>query len=216
MNMFTKLVPNVWGMKTDQEYQRHDTTTITTKRGKEIEVTIYNLFKKDKDGNNYYSIVRNDGMDNATKAQQRADNRRSWAESRDKKATEYYEKANLHSDFLSLGEPIKVGHHSESRHRKIIDQRWNNMGKSVENSDKADEHNRIAEYWDRKAKNIDLSTPQSLEYYTQCLVKAKENQKLLKENPELREHSYSLAYATKRVNLIIKNLDIAIKLWGGQ
>jgi hypothetical protein len=28
-------------------------------------------------------------------------------------------------EFLSLGEPVKVGHHSERRHRKLIDKAWN-------------------------------------------------------------------------------------------
>jgi hypothetical protein len=38
-----------------------------------------------------------------------------------------------------MGEPIKVGHHSEGRHRRALDRSWQNMGKSVEASAKAAE-----------------------------------------------------------------------------
>lgn len=65
------------------------------------------------------------------------------------KSNEYFQKSNKHRDFLSLGEPIKVGHHSERGHRKMIDDAWNNMGKSVELSDKAAEHERVAKYWEK-------------------------------------------------------------------
>lgn len=77
-----------------------------------------------------------------------------WAASAEQKSNEYYEKSNKDRDFLSLGEPIKVGHHSERGHRKMIDDAWNNMGKSVEFSDKAVEHERVARYWDKKAEVI--------------------------------------------------------------
>ena len=71
----------------------------------------------------------------------------------DKKVTNISTARTKDKDFLSLGEPIKVGHHSEKRHRKAIDDAWNNMGKSVEFSDKAAEHERIAKYWERKGKH---------------------------------------------------------------
>jgi len=39
---------------------------------------------------------------------------------------------------IPFGQPILVGHHSEARHRKALDKQWNQMGKSVALSDKAD------------------------------------------------------------------------------
>ena len=58
----------------------------------------------------------------------RAERRHEWASSAVQKSNEYFQKSNKHRDFLSLGEPIKVGHHSERGHRKMIDDAWNNMG----------------------------------------------------------------------------------------
>ncbi|WP_244296368.1 DUF3560 domain-containing protein [Pseudoclavibacter terrae] len=42
------------------------------------------------------------------------------------------------------GEPIKVGHHSEGRHRKALDRAWSSMGKSVEANEAAEEAERRA------------------------------------------------------------------------
>lgn len=49
------------------------------------------------------------------------------------------------SEFLSLGEPIKVGHHSEKGHRALIERNWNRMEKSVEFAEKAKEAGQKAE-----------------------------------------------------------------------
>ena len=139
-----------------------------------------------------------------------------WAASAEQKSNEYYEKSNKDRDFLSLGEPIKVGHHSERGHRKMIDEAWNNIGKSVEFSDKAVEHERVAKYWDKKAEVINLSMPESIDYYEHKLEKAKEYHEGLKSGKYPREHSYSLTYAKKAVNDMQKNYDTAKRLWGEQ
>lgn len=82
----------------------------------------------------------------------------------------------------------------------MIDEAWNNMGKSVEFSDKAVEHERVAKYWDKKAEVINLSMPESIDYYEHKLEKAKEYHEGLKSGKYPREHSYSLTYAKKAVN----------------
>ena len=55
--------------------------------------------------------------------------RHEWASSAAQKSNEYFNRSNKDRDFLSLGEPIKVGHHSEKQDRKMIEDSWNNMGK---------------------------------------------------------------------------------------
>lgn len=50
---------------------------------------------------------------------------------------------------------------------------WRNMGKSVEFSDKATEHEREAEYWDKRATTINLSMPESIDFYAHKLKKPK-------------------------------------------
>ena len=97
--------------------------------------------------------------------------------------------------------------------RKAIEDAWNNMGKSVEFDEKAREHERIAQYWANKADTINLSMPESVDYYEHKLAAAKEYHEGLKSGKYPREHSYSLTYAKKDVNEAQKNFDLAKKLW---
>ena len=55
--------------------------------------------------------------------------------------------------------------------------------------------------------------PESVEYYDYELEKAKMKHEFYKNNPEKREHSFSLTYAKKAVNEAEKNLKLAQKLW---
>lgn len=215
MNVYSKFCPNVFLAKCEEKYEKGEVIEVTTKYGKENECIVFNLIYE-KDGFYYYSIVRADGFNVQEWAKQRAERRRMWAASAEQKSNEYYEKSNKDRDFLSLGEPIKVGHHSERGHRKMIDEAWNNMGKSVEFSDKAVEHERVAKYWDKKAEVINLSMPESIDYYEHKLEKAKEYHEGLKPGKYPREHAYSLTYAKKAVNDMQKNYDTAKRLWGEQ
>lgn len=215
MNVYSKFCPNVFLAKCEEKYEKGEVIEVTTKYGKENECIVFNLIYE-KDGFYYYSIVRADGFNVQEWAKQRAERRRMWAASAEQKSNEYYEKSNKDRDFLSLGEPIKVGHHSERGHRKMIDEAWNNMGKSVEFSDKAVEHERVAKYWDKKAEVINLSMPESIDYYEHKLEKTKEYYEGLKSGKYPREHVYSLTYAKKAVNEMQKNYDTAKRLWGEQ
>lgn len=215
MNVYSKFCPNVFLAKCEEKYEKGKVIEVTTKYGKENECIVFNLIYE-KDGFYYYSIVRADGFNVQEWAKQRAERRRMWAASAEQKSNEYYEKSNKDSDFLSLGEPIKVGHHSERRHRKMIDDAWKNTGKMVECMDKVKEHERVAEYWEKKAEVINLSMPESIDYYEHKLEKAKEYHEGLKSGKYPREHAYSLTYAKKAVNEMQKNYDTAKRLWGEQ
>lgn len=213
MNTYYKYEPNVFLAKCDEKHEKGEEILVTTKYGKENESIVFNLVFE-KDGFYYYSIVRADGFNVQEWAKRRAERRREWALSAQHKSHEYYEKSNKDRDFLSLGEPIKVGHHSERRHRKAIEDAWNNMGKSVEFGDKASEHERLARYWDAKANTINLSMPESIDFYHHKLEKAKEYHEGLKSGKYTREHMYSLTYAKKEVNELQKKYELAVKLWG--
>lgn len=213
MNTYYKFAPNVFLAKCDEKHEKGEEILVTTKHGKENESIVFNLIFE-KDGFFYYSIVRADGFNVQEWAKQRAERRLEWAASAERKSTEYFNKSNKDSDFLSLGEPIKVGHHSERRHRKAIDDAWNNMGKSVELSDKAAEHERKAKYWEERASTINLSMPESIDFYEHKLEKAKEYHEGVKSGKYAREHMYTLTYAKKAVNEAQKNYDLAKKLWG--
>lgn len=119
MNTYYKFAPNVFLAKCDEKHEKGETIEVTTKYGKENECIVFNLIYE-RDGFYYYSIVRADGFNVQEWAKQRAERRHEWATSAVQKSCEYYNKSNKDKDFLSLGEPIKVGHHSEKRHRKAL------------------------------------------------------------------------------------------------
>lgn len=212
MNTYYKFCPNVFLAKCDEKHEKGEVINVTTKYGKENESIVFNLIFE-RDGFYYYSIVRADGFNVQEWAKRKAERRNEWANSSDYKSQEYFDKSNKDRDFLSLGEPIKVGHHSEKRHRKMIDDAWKNTGKAVEMMDKAEEHRRIAKYWEDKADTINLSMPESVDFYEHKLEVATEYHQGFKSGKYPREHSYSLTYAKKAVNEAQKNFDLAKKLW---
>lgn len=212
MNTYYKFCPNVFLAKCDAKHEKGETILVITKYGKENESIVFNLIFE-RDGFYYYSIVRADGFNVQEWAKRKAERRLDWAATAERKSEEYFKASNKDSDFLSLGEPIKIGHHSERRHRKAIEDAWHNMGKSVEFDEKAREHERIAQYWTNKADTINLSMPESVDYYEHKLAAAREYHEGLKSGKYPREHSYSLTYAKKAVNEAQKNFDLAKKLW---
>ena len=215
MNTYVKFCPNVFLAKCDEKHEKGEVIEVTTKYVNENESIVFNLIFE-KDGFFYYSIVRADGFNVQEWAKQRAERRRAWAESAERKSKEYFDKSNKDRDFLSLGEPIKVGHHSERRHRKAIEDAWNNTDKAVTFSDKATEHESKAEYWDKRANTINLSMPESIDFYEHKLEQAKEFHEGVKSGKYPREHAYTLTYAKKAVNEAQKNYELALKVWGDE
>lgn len=212
MNTYSKFCPNVFLAKCPEKHQKGETIMVATKYGKENESIVFNLIYE-KDGFFYYSIVRADGFNVQEFARKKAERYQAWATAAEKKSEDYYEASNEGKDFLSLGEPIKIGHHSEKRHRALIERNWNRMDKSVEFSKKAAEHDSKAEYWKGKEDAINVSMPESVEYYEYQLEKAKMKHEGLKNGTIERSHSFSLTYAKKEVNEIQKKLDLAKRLW---
>jgi hypothetical protein len=213
MNTYVKFCPNVFVAKCTEQHEKGSVIVLTTKNGKEHACIVHNLVSS-KDGFYYYSITRADGFNAQERAKRKAERLNTAAVNASKKSAEWYEKSNEGREFLSLGEPIKIGHHSEKRHRALIDRNWNRMGKSVELSQKAEEYENRAAYWESRANDINLSMPESLEYYAFKLEQAKERHEGLKSGKYEREHSFSLTYAKKEVNELIKKYELAKRLWG--
>jgi len=210
MNKFKKYYPNVWVAECDEEYEKGEIIELETKYGKEVECEVYNLVlhKNDK---YYYSVVR---LEEKTYAQRKAERYNNSATNHAAKSENYYNASQEGKEFLSLGEPIKVGHHSEKRHRALIERNWNRMGKSVEFAEKSEAAERKAEYWENKADEITLAMPESIEYFSIMLEKAITHHTGLKDGSIKREHSYSLTYANKEVKELKKKVEIAKLLWG--
>lgn len=213
MNTYHKSqYPNVFYAKCDSRQIKGEIINVTTKYGKENECEVFNLIFE-KDGFSYYSIIRADGTNAQTRATAKAERYNSWANTATNKSNQYFEASNEGKDFLSLAEPIKIGHHSEKRHRALIERNHNRMRNSVAMSEKAEAHESKSEYWARKANDINLSMPESIEYYEYKVEEMLEIHTDLKNNPSKRSHSFSLTYAKKDLNNAEKNLEVAKKLW---
>jgi hypothetical protein len=212
MNTYSKFIPNVFLAKCPEKHEKGETIQVETKYGKQNECIVFNLIIE-KDGFYYYSIVRADGFNQQEWAKRKAERLQNAALNAESKSDDYWKASNKDSDFLSLGEPIHVGHHSEKRHRRIIEQAQNNMSKSVELSKKAEEYESRASYWAKKTNMVNLSMPESIEYYEYELERAKAKHEGLKNGTIERDHSFSLTYAKKEVNEIEKKLKLAKRLW---
>ena len=213
MNTYVKYAANVWLAACAEQHEKGAIIPVTNKYGKENDSIVFNLIAS-KNGLYYYSIIRADGMNAQEYAKKRAERLLNAAENAEKKSTMFWERSNKDSDFLRLGEPIKIGHHSEKKHRRIIEQAQNNMDKMVELSKVAETYEDRAQYWLEKQNDINLSMPESIDFYAFKLEEAQRKHKFYLENPDKREHSFSLTYAKKAVNEAEKNLQLAQKLWG--
>lgn len=212
MNTYSKFCPNVFLAKCTEAQEKGATIEVTTKYGAENECIVFNLIYE-RDGFYYYSIVRADGFNAQEWAKRKAERHETTSQNADKKSNQYWQASNEGRDFLSLGEPIKVGHHSEKRHRALIERNHNRMGKSVEFAKKASEYESKAAYWAERANTINVSMPESIEFFEFELEKARATHEGLKNGSIPRRHSFSLTYAKKEVNEIEKKVVLAKRLW---
>ena len=213
MNTYFKFCPNVFAAKCEQQHAKGDVITLTTKHGAEHECTVWNYLGRHRDGSYCYSVTRTDGFNFQEWAKRRAERQANAAQRDEKIADQWYEKAQEGKDFLVLGEPIKIGHHSEKRHRALIERNHNRFGKFVEASKEAEKHKDKAAYWEEKAKQINLSMPESLEYYEFKLEEAEAYHAKIKSGEIPKDHAYTLTYSKKAVNELKKKLELAQKLW---
>lgn len=215
MNTYTKYCPNVWVAKCSEKHEKGEEIILTTKHGNENECIVWN-FLGEKDGCYLYSITRADGYDHQERARAKAEKYQDWADAATRRSNEAFERSERAVAGIPMGQPILVGHHSERARRAAIDKSWAAMGKSVEEMHKAEAHESKAAYWERKADKIDLSMPESIEFYQHKLETAKEYHEGLKSGKYPKQHMYSVTYAKNAVNEAQKNLNLAIKLWGEQ
>ncbi|MFY7884105.1 MAG: DUF3560 domain-containing protein [Dolichospermum sp.] len=212
MNTYSKFCPNVFVAKCTEQHEKGETIELSTKHGNNHDCIVFN-FLYQRDGFFYYSIVRADGFNAQEFAKRRAERLQTASQNASKKSTAFWKASNEGKDFLRLAEPIKIGHHSERRHRALIQRNHNRMAKSIQYSEKAGEYESRADYWARRANVINLSMPESLEYFEFLLEGAKKKHEELKNGTVERRHMYSLTYAKKELNEIQKKLDIAKRLW---
>lgn len=211
-NTYYKFAPNVFLAQCTEKHEKGEVIPVETKYGKENDSIVFNLIAE-KNGFFYYSIVRADGFNVQEHAKRRAELLNNAASNATNRSNQYYAASNKDAVFLSLGEPIKIGHHSEGRHRRAIEQANNNMDKCVAESEKADQYIIRAEYWENRTTIINESMPESVEFFEYKLEQARAKHEGLKNGTIPRDHSFSLTYAKKEVNEIEKKLNLCRKLW---
>lgn len=198
----------------EEEHEKGETIIVTTKFGKENECEVHNLVCQ-KNGYFYYSITRTDGMDAKERLRRKAERYSQYAENAEARSEAYVNRSNEATKGIVFGQPILVGHHSESKHRSAIEKSHRAMDNAVSEMKKAQEYSDKAESYEFRAEHtMNLSMPESLEYYAEELEKAKEYHEGLKSGKYEREHAYSLTYAKKSVNELQKKYDLAQRLWG--
>ena len=213
MNTYHKFVPNVFLAKCEEKYESGQTIKVTTKYEKENECIVWNLIFE-RDGFFFYSITRADGFNSQEWAKRRAEKLQERAAKKVRESESFRGKADTHKDFLSLAEPIKVGHHSEKRHRKIIEKRNSNLRKSFDLLTEAERLENLSNRYEHKSEEINLSIPESIDWFEFRLFKAKDVHARIKSGEIEKAHMYSLSYAKKEVKELEKKLDLAKKLWG--
>ena len=82
----------------------------------------------------------------------KADRLRTWADSRDSKAEVAHSAAQRTADMIPFGQPIMVGHHSESGDRNRRARMRTNYDRSLEHSSKAAEFRSRADGIERAAR----------------------------------------------------------------
>ena len=70
-----------------------------------------------------------------------------------------------------------------------------------------------AEYYAKLTEKIDLSMPESIEFYEFKVEEAKAKHEGIKNGSIPRQHSFDLPYANKAVKEAEKNLTLAKRLW---
>lgn len=213
MNTYTKFAANVFVAKCTEMHQKGDIIELETKHGKTHECEVWNLVGRQGDFY-FYSIIRADGFNAQERAKRKAERFENAAANSEKKAKAAYEASKEGKEFLVLAEPIKIGHHSEKRHRALIQRNWDRMGKSIEHGEKAKEQADKAAYYAKLTTKIDLSMPESIEFFEFKVEEAKAQHEGLKNGTIPRQHSFDLPYANKAVKEAEKNLALAKRLWG--
>ena len=78
-------------------------------------------------------------MTRRERLERKLEKRIEWAEARKSAAAMEFSRADLSEEKsgIPFGQPILVGHHSERRHRRVIERADHAMRRSVENADMA-------------------------------------------------------------------------------
>lgn len=113
--------------------------------------------------------------------ERKIEKRLEWAEKREKKAMQEYNRSKSHIDGIPFGQPILVGHHSEGKHRAALKRSDSAMQRAHESSQMAKHHKGKAgglqDHLDRSIFSDDHDAVERLEERIAGLEKAHEAMK---------------------------------------
>lgn len=211
MNTYSKYCANTFLAKCPEKHDKGSVIILETKYWKENSHIVHNLIYE-KDWHYFYSITREDWFNSQEYAKNKSEKLSTTQDNLTKKSDKYWEASQEGKDFLSLAEPIKIWHHSEKRHRALIKRNWDRTSKAIELDNKAKDYDNRISYREDKSTDINLSMPESLEYFEYKLEKEKIRNKGLKDGTIPRDHWYTLTYSTNKVKELQKSFNLAVKL----
>ena len=153
----------------------------------------------EKDGLKYYSITRADGLNCQERAAQKAEKLAGYATNAVARSNDWVEKASEGKDFLALAEPIKVGHHSEKRHRALFERNNARMQNAFKELEKAESYESRIEYWEKKRKKSTCQCLKAWNSFRCSLPMRKKYHQALKNGTIEKPHSLALSYAKRDV-----------------
>jgi len=150
------------------------------------------------------------------KQEAKYDRYKELAEKRQKEAISSYEKSNSVVEMIPMGQPILVGHHSESAHRNLLKRSWNAMDKSIKLQDEAERYENKAEAT-LNNNTISSDNPEAIDLLKKKLETLEEERTKIKEfNKKARKEkkesyrSFVLSNLSQNINSVksrIKHLE---------
>ena len=130
-----------WGVQVGPGAAAGDTVMVTTRSGKTWEAKLGR-----STGSGIWTTEHTEPSKGGTRArmEQRANRREDWAESRTASSQAALDKAHALADAIPFGQPILVGHHSESRARKDVATIDRDMRKGMDDAKMAEHHQQSA------------------------------------------------------------------------
>ncbi|SGO61550.1 Domain of uncharacterised function (DUF3560) [Mycobacterium tuberculosis] len=121
------------------------------------------------------------------KRQEKIEQLRQRANQLDRQAAQYRNTPEIRARRDMFGEPVKIGHHSERRHRRLLERTDRQIRRSIECTKKARELRRRAERME-KDSTIYSDDPEALQKLKADLIEAEEVHKAMKRiNAEYRQ-----------------------------
>lgn len=158
--------------------------------------------------------IRKDVLGNQEeRTERRADRLQGRITKAQEKSTYHYNMSNQHCARFANGQPILIGHHSEKSARSAQKKGWDSMGRSVEESKKA-------EYLEYKlagvgTAGISSTDTNAIELLQEKLEKLEKNQELMKEVNKIikskKSDSEKIAFFVQKFDISEEKAQIFLK-----